>query len=354
MAQTLRPTKFKHVNLDDPFFKSLKDQYAEFSAWFARKLEEPVYVVDDDDDDDGAIRGFLYLKIEDGPIGDVAPPLPSKRRLKVGTLKVEARGTKIGERIIKRIFDHAVAEKALEVYVTVFDTHERLINLFKRYGFIEKGTKKTANGTELVLLKSLEFSSGDIIEDYPRLHTRGRPKWLLAIHPEYHTKLLADSVLRTEDPADEQDVPHSNSIHKVYVAGLALTRMKRGDLVVMYRTTDGKGPARFRSVATSVCVVEETRSRSSFIDEDDFVKFASVNSVFSEPELRARFRDRARKLYVARMTYNVAFAKRPIRGQLLDDVGISELPYWQLRELSDTQFSRILELGKVNESIIID
>ncbi|MFG1227411.1 GNAT family N-acetyltransferase [Xanthobacter wiegelii] len=351
MAQTLRPTKFKDVNLDDTFFDSLKAQYDEFSDWFHKKSAEPVYVIDGETG--GGIRGFLYLKVEEGEITDVNPPLPAKRRLKVGTLKVNAKGTKLGERIIKRIFDHALLENTKEVYVTVFDTHESLISLFKRYGFNEIGTKTTVNGTELVLLRSLETDINDIIKDYPLIHSAGCRKWLLAIRPQFHTRLLPDSILRTEDPASEEDVPHTNSIHKVYIAGLALTRMTRGDVVILYRTTDGKGPAYYRSVATSVCVVEGTYTRADFPNEDAFVEFAKDHSVFSEQELRDRYND-GKQLYVAKMTYNASFPKRPTRGKLLDDVGISEYPYWQLRELDDKQFIRILELGDVDEGIIID
>lgn len=45
MGQTLRPTKFKDVDLKDKFFDSLKAQYQEFSDWFAKKAAEPVYVM---------------------------------------------------------------------------------------------------------------------------------------------------------------------------------------------------------------------------------------------------------------------------------------------------------------------
>ncbi|TAV75001.1 GNAT family N-acetyltransferase [Rhizobium leguminosarum] len=350
MGQTLRPTKFKDVDLEDKFFDSLKAQYAEFSAWFNRKANEPVYVVDDDA---GGVRGFLYIKVETGEITDVQPTLPAKRRLKVGTLKVNAKGTKLGERIIKRIFDHAVLEDVDEVYVTVFDTHASLIKLFERYGFQQKGIKKTPNGEELVLLRSLRMMVGDIVKDYPLMHTAGKSKWLLAIKPEYHTRLLPDSILRTEDPASEEDVPHTNSIHKVYIAGLVLTRMKRGDLIVFYRTTDKPGHAWFRSVATSVCVVEDTFSGKHFPNADAFIGFCKDHSVFTEQELRDRFTD-GKPLYVAKLTYNSAFAKRPTRGTLMDDVGITEYPRWDLRSLTDGQFTRILDLGEVDESLIVD
>ncbi|MBY3125545.1 N-acetyltransferase [Rhizobium laguerreae] len=347
MGQTLRPTKFKDVDLSDKFFDSLKAQYQEFSDWFLKKAAEPVYVIDDDGGK--GIRGFLYIKVETGEIIDVQPPLPAKRRLKVGTLKVNAKGTKLGERIIKRIFDHAILEDVSEIYVTVFDTHASLINLFKRYGFEQKGVKTTPNGEELVLLRSFETLANDIVKDYPLMQTSGKSKWLLAIKPEFHTDLLPDSILKTEDRASEADVPHTNSIHKVYIAGLSLNRMKRGDLVVIYRTTDIQGKAYYRSVATSVCVVEETYARKYFKDADAFVAFAKDHSVFGEQQLRDRYAD-GKPLYIAKLTYNAAFVKRPNRGALLD-IGITTQPKWDLRALSDAQFSSILELGKVDASL---
>lgn len=349
MGQNLRPTRFNDVDLTDKFFDSLKAQYVEFSDWFARKAAETAYVIDGNPRE--GLRGFLYLKVETGEILDVHPPLPAKRRLKVGTLKVNARGTKLGERIIKRIFDHAILENVSEVYVTVFDTHVSLVRLFKRYGFEQKGVKSTPNGEELVLLRALDDLAHDIVKDYPLMQTAGKSKWLLAIKPEFHTHLLPDSILKTEDRASEEDVPHTNTIHKVYIAGLSLNRMKRGDLVVIYRTTDIPGKAYFRSVATSVCVVEETYSRKHFKDAEAFVSFAKDHSVFSEQQLTDRYED-GRPLYVAKLTYNAAFSKRPNRAALLDVVGISAQPKWDLRALSDAQFVSILDLGEVDENLI--
>jgi L-amino acid N-acyltransferase YncA len=350
MPQTIRLTKFKDVDLNDDFFDSLKGQYKEFSDWFKRKAEEEAYVIDDDD---GGLRGFIYLKTEEGSIEDVAPPLPAMRRIKVGTLKVQAKGTKLGERIIKRIFDHALIVGAKEVYVTVFDTHASLIRLFRRYGFVERGVKSTPNGKELVLLRQLHKLDGTIEGDYPLLKISEARKWLLAIYPEYHTKLFPDSILRGEDPDVEQDVSHTNTIHKVYIAKLILTRLRPGDIVVIYRTTDKPGLAKYRSVATSVCVVQEAFARKDFGSEQEFVDFALEHSVFSEAELRERYND-GEALYAVKMTYNAAFPRRPIRKVLLEDVGISVHPKWDLRPLTDEQFINIVDRGALNESIIVD
>lgn len=353
MPGSLRLTTFKDVDLGDGFFDSLKAQYKEFPDWFAKKTEanEPVYVVDEETS--GALRGFVYLKREDELIDDVTPPLPPAPRLKVGTLKVIAKGTKLGERIIKRIFDRAFEEGVQEIYVTVFDTHQKLVDLFKRYGFEEKGIKETTNGTELVLVRSLTSLTGDIIKDYPFIHTEGRDIYLLAIKPAWHTNLFADSILKTEDPEIVKDVSHTNTIHKVYVAGLSLTRMKRGDIVVMYRTTDINGRAKYRSVATSICVVEEALSRKDFSSAKSFADYAEPHSVFSGPDLEKDYNTSSR-LYAVKMTYNIALNRRIIRQRLIDIVGISEHPRWDLRPLTRKQFDKIIELGKVNEALVVD
>ncbi|MHB0670987.1 N-acetyltransferase [Roseomonas mucosa] len=353
MAETLRLTRFDAVDLADPFFDSLKQQYGEFPAWFAKKAQakEPVYVIDKDGGPH--IRGFVYLKLEEGPLDDVEPPLPAARRLKVGTLKIVAHGTKLGERVIKKIFDHALRERVAEIYVTVFDTHASLIELFKRYGFEERAKKATPNGVEMVLARTMTATTGDIRKDYPFIHAKGRKFWLLAIYPEYHSNLLPDSLLKTETHDILEDVSHTNAIHKVYIAKLALTRMRKGDVVVTYRTTDIPGRARFRSVATSVCVVEEVRSRGDFASVDEFLKFAQPHSVFTEEELRDWF-GAGDRLYAVKMTYNLALPKRPNRDALLEKVGVSEQPRWDLRELTRVQFDKIMELGQANEGIVVD
>ncbi len=350
MSDKFEYSHFKNIDLDDPFFDSLKAQYEEFSDWFLKKAEEKAYVLKDDGN---CITGFIYLKIENEIIDDVTPQLPAAYRLKVGTFKIDAHGTKLGERVIKKIFDHALQENTEEVYVTVFDTHETLIRLFEKYGFRKIGTKTTPNGSENVYLRRLRHLNGDIIRDYPLVRTTHARKFLLAVHPEYHTELFPDSILNNEDSSIVEDVSHTNTIHKVYVAKLSLSRMQRGDLIVIYRTTDNVGPAYYRSVATSICVVEETKKRSDFANAEEFVRYAETNSVFDRDALIAKYNGEGR-LFCVKMTYNAALTRRIIRGVLLDPVGISEQPRWDLRELTDEQFNQIIELGQVNESLIIN
>lgn len=350
MTEIINIKKFEEIDLNDPLFDSLKEQYKEFTDWFRRKSKENAYTINSED---GNLTGFIYLKVEDGEINDVEPTLPAARRIKVGTLKIDAHGTKLGERVIKKIFDHALADGVSEIYVTVFSTHEGLIKLFEKYGFEKRAEKKTQNGVEEVLVRKIFHIKADISKDYPLIRTKDKKKYLLAIYPDYHTRLFPDSILNNENPEIIKDVSYTNTIHKVYIAKLALTRLKIGDIVIIYRTTDIQGRARFRSVVTSVCVVEDVKGRRDFRNADDFVAFALPHSVFSEAELRANFAS-GDPLYAVKMTYNAAFGKRTIRGTLLDEVGISEHPRWDLRQLTDEQFRKIAELGKLNENLIVD
>ncbi len=270
-------------------------------------------------------------------------------------MKVVARRTKLCERVLKRIFDEAIGSRADGIYVTVFDVHDDLINLFARYGFERWGTKTTVAGTELVLARRFGQLKDNPLLDYPfvRADPAVRP-WLLAVYPEYHSRLFPDSILRNESEADiVRDVPSANTIHKVYIGRLPLTRMAPSDPVVVYRTSDKPGMARFRSVATSICVVEEVRQPDAFFDEDDFLAYCAPHSVFSEAELATEYR-RSRHLYVARMTYNASFARRPTRGDLIDIVGISEQPRWDLRLLTLEQFRAVAQLGGVDARLVVD
>lgn len=95
----LKLTQFKDINLADPFFDSLKADYKEFSAWFIKKAEDSVYIFQKDN---GELDGMLYLKLEDGSQEDLTPNLPAARRIKVGTFKINAHGTKLGERFLKK------------------------------------------------------------------------------------------------------------------------------------------------------------------------------------------------------------------------------------------------------------
>ena len=343
--------KFNEIDLDSPFFDSLKEAYAEFTDWFGRKGDEQALVVYDDA---AHIQGFMYLKPEPGPVKDVHPPINAAVVLKVGTFKINAHGTRLGERFVKKIFDYALAERFPYVYVTVFPEHEMLIQRLETYGFSKHGIKDGPNGREDVYVKDFARLTGNICLDYPIVNAIGKRKWLLAIRPIFHSRLFPDSLLRTEDSSIVPDLSYANSIHKIYISFAPIAaELQPGDVLVIYRMAEPGKSAEYSSVASSVCVVEEIRPRSSFADERAFVSYCGRLSIFNEDELRQWFR-RGGNVTAIRMTYNIALPKRPTRHILAEEVGLDRHERWTVLPLTDAQFSRILERGKIHASSVVD
>lgn len=342
---------FLNINLNDSFFNSLKSDYAEFVEWFERKSDEGkiVFVLYDQN----KLLAFLYLKIEDETDNSILPPLEPKRRLKIGTFKIDAHGTKLGERFIKKIFDVAIFKKIDEIYVTIFEEHQGLISLLQTFGFYQYGTKITPNGRELVFIKKIFQLKNNILEDYPVVQTERANKFALSIYPKFHTRLFSDSILNNESVDILKDTSYTNSIHKIYICGMNGVRdFNKGDLLLIYRTSDNQGAARYRSVMTSVCVVEEVVNMYDFSSEIEYLKYCEPYSIFSEAELRGFYRT-MKYPYIIKMTYNIAFKKRVTNGQLQDEFGISP-NYWGVFRVTDEQFKNIIKAGEVDESIIIN
>ncbi len=349
--------KFSELNLDDAFFNSLKESYPGFSNWFNKKAAngDSAYVFFDKN---GKILDFLYLKIEEGAMVDVAPLLPAKKRLKVGTFKILPRHSRRGERFMKKIMDHAISENVDEVYVTIFPKPELdyLIRLFEKYGFQHIANKNHGDrGCEYVLVKNMRTFEGDIVKDYPFASKAETKKWILAIKPDYHTALFPDSILNNENPYDLiRDVSSTNSIYKIYICWMKdVDKLKRGDLILIYRTNDGKGYANYRSVITSVCSVLEVKTFKDFKDEDDFIEYTNQYSIFSSTELSKWYKFKS-NFTIIKMLYNVAFTKRVIRKQLLEEVGLDGNAYWGFLPVTDEQFNQIVKLGQADGRYFID
>lgn len=350
MKNQLEKKKFKHINVDDPFFNSLKSDYKEFETWFTKKEDEEAYLISDNDQ---MIQGFLYVKCEEGPITDVDPIIDCDKALKVGTLKINPHGTRLGERFIKKALDFAISEKVEVCYVTIFEKHSALLELLERYGFIRHSTKTSRNGIELVLVKNLKELNHDILLDYPLISQQNCNKYILSIYPKYHTNMFPDSILNNENVNILEDVSYTNSIHKIYVCGMSdVYHTNKGDIFVIYRTRTEGQSAEYSSVVTSVCVVEEIKKQNEFINFEDFFAYATTYSIFDRDDLKKYYEIGG--CYTIKMTYNAALSKRLIRKKLIEEIGIERKGYWGFRKITDEQFSRIIEEGVVNEGIIID
>ena len=353
----LQVQRFSDINLNDSFFDSLRASYPEFNEWYNKKAAAGAtaycYYVDNE------LKDFLYLKIEEEELSDLTPVLPAKKRLKVGTFKVDNdnRHTTRGERFMKKIMDMAIAEDVDEIYVTMFPTEELqgLIRMFEKFGFSHIADKPHEGGNaEYVLIKDMTTHVDDFKLDYPFVKKASSNKYVLSIVPEFHTHLFPDSILKNEKKYDLiQDVSETNSIYKIYLCWMQGTRnLKAGDKLIIYRTSDEEGKAYYRSVCTSVCTVCEVKTYRDFENEEEFIKYTNRYSVFKEHELRRWYKYK-NNFIVIKMVYNIAFTKKVINMVMKEQVGLNP-KYWGFFKLTDAQFDKLLELGEIDERYIVD
>lgn len=336
--------KFSQINLNDSFFDSLRQDYDGFDEWFQRKKDQYAFV---QYDDHNKIIGFLYLKIENQIVNDIIPNIIANTILKVGTFKIEAHGTKMGEQFIKKIMDYAINNNVDVCYATIFPKQNSLINLVEQFGFNLYGQKGTGSNRENVYLKQMKTLTNNIYKDYPYINTDSARKYLLSIYPKYHSIMFPDSILKTENPNTIKDVSYSNSINKIYVCTMPqVTDLKYGDIVVIYRTAESGQYAKYTSVVTSLCVIESVKTQDEFASFDEFYKYSCKYNLFNRNDLRYWYNKGNCK--AIKMTYNAAFKKRIVRNDLLVDIGLDASLYWGFFELTDQQFHKIAQKGLVD------
>ena len=145
-----------NLDLSDPIFKTLKDDYQEFNEWF-RKISREGRKCWVHYNADGTLGALLIYKIENEPL-DTIPPYPKKQREKISTFIVRHIGQKIGELFIKLAVDIAIKNKTEEIYLTHFTKpDDRLVELITEYGFIlaakNKRGKRSLSKRSLQILR---------------------------------------------------------------------------------------------------------------------------------------------------------------------------------------------------------
>lgn len=340
---------FGNIDINNPFFDTFRSDYLGFNEWFAKKSNEEAYICRTDTND---ILGFLYIKteFENENYSDIEPIFKPKKRLKIGTFKIESSGFRLGERFIKIIFDNALECNVDEIYVTLFENRpelKALEDLLSAWGFTRHGIKKSHIKEEIVLIKQLNIynESFSVKYNFPNILYR-RNKFILPIFPKYHTTLLPDSKLNTENEIDFLgNIPHRYALEKVYISfSFNYTRANCGDLLLLYRNGETEGRKAYESVLTSLGVIESIYKPKS---KDELLQICKNRSVFSKEELEKFWNDHSLNLSILKFIYVKNLTKRPILKELWERNIVPEYkgprPF---DKISDEQFNDILELSE--------
>lgn len=351
-VQTVKRELFGNIDINDPFFDSLRHDYIGFEKWFAKKADESAYVCYEQD----KVCAFLYLKIEGSSenYSNILPAFVPKKRLKIGTLKVTLNGYRIGERFIKIVTDNALRLKVDEIYVTIFENtveQKRLVRLLEEYGFYKHGMKESESGVESVYVKTMQrvFNADAIKSSYPYIDAN-RQAFLVPIYPAYHTSLLPDSILSNENPeAFESNESYRNAISKVYICRSIERDIHPGDIIVFYRTG-----GYYISVITTLGIVESIVTDIN--DATDFVRLCRQRSVFTNQELIDHWNyNKYNRPFIVNFLYSYSFPHR-INMKRLIEIGVlpdvSSAPRGFMK-IDHQQFCNIIRETNTDENIIV-
>lgn len=348
-ALAVEKVYFGNVDLNDSFFDSFRSAYDGFNRWFARKCDEEAYICHSDD---GRILGFLYLKTEgiSENYSDIEPPFVPKRRLKVGTFKVESTGFRLGERFIKIIFDNAQQRKVDEIYVTLFTDRGELValeELLYRWGFVSHGVKHNGKKDEKVLVKRLHTMVANATPklNYPNF-SHSCNKFILPIMPQYHTTLLPDSQLNSENQIDFLGrEPHRYALQKVYISWAATNGARPGDLILFYRMGLPGESKKYKSVVSTIAIVDEIIE--SIRSEDELLSLCQNRSVFTAEELKGFWAKHRYNLKILKFIYVKSLTKRLTLGYLWDhDIIPAPGGPRPFTAITDAQFDMIVQDSK--------
>lgn len=336
---------FGAVDIKDVFFDSFRVAYPGFDKWFMSKCDEEAYICKDNY---GKILGFLYLKTEDVSenYSDIFPVFSPKRRLKVGTFKVESTGFRLGERFIKIIFDNAIQRKVEEIYITMFTDREELSALYDlvvRWGFSKHGVKSANGKEETVLVKLIGTYLSELSprENFPNIKFDCN-KFILPIYPQYHTTLLPDSKLNNENEIDFLGrEPHRYALQKVYISWATDNGAKPGDLILFYRTGPDGSIKKYTSVLSTVAMVEEINSNIK--SEEELLSICQNRSVFSTKTLKDFWAKHRYNLKILKFIFVKSLSKRPTLGYLWEhDIVSAPGGPRSFMAITDDQFNMIL------------
>ena len=236
------------IDKSQSFFDSLRQAYEGFDNWYQKSAEKQrkCWCIEDNNGDVAAI--CIYKFEENEKLTDDGEATQGKI-LKLCTFKVDvsARGKKLGERLLYIAFDFCVKNGIDWVYLHTYGEEQKtLVGLCEEYGFYRLGKYKKDD----VYIKPMKLKQEDLgsLESLKRYYpffqdNNTVQKYIIPIQPKYHEDLFPDfSSMKGSLFESDQSLYSSqgNTIKKAYLCHSNIKPLKKGDVVLFYRSTDKK------------------------------------------------------------------------------------------------------------------
>jgi L-amino acid N-acyltransferase YncA len=223
------------LNPKDRIFNSLRADYPGFDAWFAkaRRDHRQSWVINTAD----GYGALCIVKHEEPPEYGLTGNV-----LKLCTFKVaeQCNGLRLGELMLKAVFDYAVENRFAWLCVTVFPKQEHLLTFLNDFGFLDLAATTTLG--EKVLAKAMVPIGADLANLSPlAFHQRFGPRHLkvgvlpvfaVPIRPEYHRLLFPEAEAQLDLTAGQ--FPAGNGIRKAYLCRASSREVGEGSPLLFY------------------------------------------------------------------------------------------------------------------------
>lgn len=359
---TFERKRFADIDINDPFFDSLKSDYPgspvtkSFAQWFHEKAAEGKEALVFEEN--GRVGAFINLKIGENESiklkdKDDLRPLP---RVKITTIKIDDRYKKqrIGEGALGLTLWEWRDSKLDEIYLTVFAKHVELINLLEKYGFVCVGTNLNNEKVYLKSRKRLDFK--DSCKAFPFISNNIQTVRILPIDMGYHDTMFAYSEL-ANTLQEKVNISVANGLKKVYIGNPTNLPFKEGEPVLIYRKYTGNvGSHGFKSVITSYCIITKVvkirKNNQPIYSFDQFIRLVGNKSVFSLDELRTKYEELPNLTLIELLYYGYFGAGNNVNWFWLKNNNIWT-GYPMSLALTAEQFRKILQEGKINADNVI-
>ncbi len=334
-----------NIDIDDPIFEELKQDYPNFEEWWRCKSKEGreaiVYYKNEN-----RLGAILVYNIESEAKADWNPSFPKKERLKICTMIATETGYKIGELFIKLSVEKAIRNDIDEIFLTHYiKENDHLVSLIKEFGFSREATK---GETEAVFLKSLTcdepYSKEPVQiskECYPSYYDgKDVNKYLIPIQPRFFRKLFPDykGGKQTSLEQFERLITEGNTIKKAYLSHSSIRKIEPGDIVLFYRSQESSG-------ITTLGVVEKAIPRLS--EKGEIIKEIGKRSVYSNDEIEE----------IAEKETLVILFKQHFHLSLLTLDTLREMGLYSPQSISEIPHEKYLEIkerGGVDERFAVN
>lgn len=344
---SIQKLTLNEIEVDDPIFDSLRDEYEDFDEWVERHPDRNAWV---NRTPDGSIGAILIIKPNEVEAIGEHPPLGKRERLKISTLKVaeDRRGSKTGELLISIAIQEAVNHEIEEIYLTHYiQEQDYLVQLVAKYGFVKKS--ETDDGESIFIKRVTPGPTDDPdpqeaqVRFYPSFYDGNDVnKFLVPVKPLYHSRLFTSYAARQPKLREfsGQFYSEGNAIKKAYLSHSNTRQLDPQDILLFYRTNDHKS-------ITSLGVVEQVDYDVS--DAGRISDIVGRRSVFKQHEL-AEYAEKPTTVILFTWHFDL---QNPIHYQQLLDEEVVTGPIQSIQQIEQKEYKYIRRAGGIDERFTV-